>query len=228
MKSDTILMVGVLAIGGYAVYRIMNAATKGIETGTTGLGTGISQISQGISSPYEYLDAYLGARQATDTQRQSNITEIYRYSETVKGLQEQQVTTQEQSKLNVNLTGESKTKTTLNVQDYRAGSTTQSLMNTNANEIQRKDIYGTNPKQTLGNIFMPTPTDINARKEFISDQIVSTAALAKQTLTGLKQVITPTTPSNPKAAALVKTVVYGNKVNLTQPKTILTSFTKKK
>lgn len=46
--TKTLLLIGGVALGGYALYRYFNASSKGIETATTGLGTGISDASQGL------------------------------------------------------------------------------------------------------------------------------------------------------------------------------------
>lgn len=185
MKSDfeTILAIGAVAAGGYLVYKLAKpltetASTVGESIGTafTGAGTATSDILTGTAAPFGYFDAYLEGRSATDTARQTVLTDLYSKDATTQAVIKQGVIANEQTITDIAQTKETQASNKLSLGIFAANTTKQSLANNYGETVERKTEYGATVPQYLAKTFLPTQEVAQERRQAVIVPIKKTGS----------------------------------------------------
>jgi len=210
MKDDTILTLGLVAIGGYVAYRLVKPVEEtlsdvgeGVGTAFEGAGESFSDVLTGSTSPFSYVDSYFDSKSQTQQAKQRLYTEAYT-QEATKEIVSQEVQATQQTDLNKALTSQASSQKKYTLQDFTTKTTQEALNNSFNQEVQRKTEYGSTPTQFLKNTFMPTQEVAQERRENVLN-----------VLTTAKNIVT--TPAK-KAVETVKTTA----------KNIISIFTRKK
>jgi len=163
MKDDTLLTIGVIGIGAYAVYKLMKPISEtvgevggGLGTAVSGAGESVSDVLTGASSPFAYVDDYFQSKSNTQQAREKVLTDLYTYDKPTQNILSQQVQAKEQTKANLDNIGTTKSQSKLNLAYFNTETTAQSLQANKAETVARKTEYGATVGQYLSKTFMPT------------------------------------------------------------------------
>lgn len=162
MKNDTLLTVGLLGIGAYAVYQFSQPVKETIGQVGSGIGTvfketggAIGEVSRGVSSPFEYVDVALeGATKTRALKSDVNRRGIeaaapYSVATSVSKAKSKSI---KQDK-----------KTQLVEQSYSTQLVAQK--NNYSEQAQRKTEYGSSVKEYAAKMLLPTSDVAQARRE---------------------------------------------------------------
>jgi len=162
MKNDTLLTLGLLGIGAYAVYQFsqpvkdtLGKVGGGIGTAFQETGGAIGEVSRGISSPFQYVDtAFDGAGQTRALKSDINRRGI-------EAAAPFSVATQVSKAKSKNIKQDKKTQLV-----EQSLSTQKEAQEINYSEqVKRKVEYGSSVKEYAAKVFLPTTQVAQARRE---------------------------------------------------------------
>jgi len=156
MKSDTLFTLGAVAIGGYAVYRLLSPVEEtakqigsGIGTAFQETGSAIGEVTKGISSPFEYVDTAISGAAKSRSLKSDIARRGYEAAAPYS------IATQVSKTKSKSIKQDKKTQFV--EQDYN---TTMIAQGRNFSEqAQRKTEYGSSLKEYGAKMFLPT-TDV--------------------------------------------------------------------
>lgn len=162
MKNDTVLTLGLLGIGAYAVYQFAQPVKETLGQVGSGIGTAfketggaIGEVSQGLSSPFEYVDtAFTGAAKTRALKSDVNRRGI-------EAAAPYSVATQVSKAKSKSLKQDKKTQFV-----EQSLSTQKEAQEANYSEqVKRKVEYGSSVKEYAAKMFLPTSNVAQARRE---------------------------------------------------------------
>lgn len=190
MKNNTLLTIGLIGIGGYAAYKLMNPISEtvgevggGIGTAFQGAGESVSDVLTGVTSPFSYASTYMQGQEAITKQRQANLAQIYANDTNVWAQQTGQILAKETASSNIAKVSTEKSQSKLNLAHFNTETTNASLNANKAETTARKTEYGATVGQYLSKTFMPT-------KEVAQDRRTAVVNTVKKAYTSVISLFT--------------------------------------